>query len=310
MRIRLKTCLLIFPLIAGLWRTECRADIPAAFADIGYGARPVGMGGAYVALASDPYALLFNPACLPDVRGWQVSTMYAKQFGIIPYTLASMAGGLGSRHGAGITVLTSGDEVLRETTILAAYGWKSGNPGNPLHHFALGLTLKARMSSFGNNADGGELRIRGSASGYGLDLGMCWKIDPRWTFGLLLRDAWNRMNYVNQTLAKRYGESVPAALILGTAYTPRSNLVFVLDVDKGLYRDVQDKFSTGMEWMLFKTLFFRTGLSQSLEGDPNRKLNFGLGLQHFRKNLGVRFDFAYQLHFLANTPRVSISLWL
>jgi hypothetical protein len=296
-------------LVLAIAAEQSHADIPAAFADIGYGARPLGMGGAYAALASDPYALFFNPACLPDVRGWQISTMYAKQFGIIPYTLGSAARGWGNRRGLGLAVLSSGDEVLRETEVLAAFGFKLAGSEGLLHDFALGITLKARMSTFGDNSDGGEMRIRGSASGYGLDLGLRWKTAPAWTFGLLLRDAANRLNYTNETRGKRYGESVPAALILGTAYMPRSNLVFALDAEKALAGDGRDRLMTGMEWRLFKALFLRAGFSQSLGDDTNRKWNFGLGLQHFRKDFGIRFDFAYQLHFLANTPRVSISLW-
>ncbi len=296
-------------LVAGSGCVELRAEVPAAFADIGFGARPLGMGGAYTALASDPYGVLFNPACLPDAQGWQVSTMYARQFGIIPYTLAAAARDIGGRFGAGAAFLTSGDEALRENTVLAAFGMKLGKPGSPLGRLSLGLTVKWRSASFGDNSDGGEMRIRGGAEGFGLDAGLRWKIASTWTAGILVRDAWNRVDYDNRTRGKTYGESVPTDLVLGSAYMPRANLVFVLDVDKSLYSDVQDKFMAGLEWCLFKMLFFRTGVSQSFEGDPNRKVNCGIGLQHFRKGFGIRFDFAYQFHFLANTPRVSTSLW-
>jgi len=295
--------------IAGFGVVESRAEIPAAFADIGFGARPLGMGGAYTALASDPYGVLFNPACLPDARGWQISTMYARQFGIIPYALAAAARNIGGRFGAGAAFLNSGDEVLRENTVLASFGMKLGDSGTSLSRLSLGLTVKWRSASFGGNADGGEMRIRGGAEGFGLDVGLRWKIASTWTAGILVRDAWNRVDYDNRTRGKTYSESVPAGLVVGSAYMPRTNLVFALDVDKALYPDVQDRFMAGLEWRLFKMLLFRTGVSQSLGGDSNRKLNCGIGIQHFRGGVGVRFDFDYQFHFLANTPRVSASLW-
>jgi hypothetical protein len=295
--------------VAVLLPVSARGDITAAFVDIGYGARPMGMGGAYVALASDPYGVLWNPACLSYVRGWQVSTMYAKQFGLIPYALVTAATGLNGGQGVGVAGLTSGDEVLRETTALLAYGRRLSFLGPAYEHLALGMALKIRMSSFGNNEDGGELRSRGSATGYGVDLGARWKFAPKWTLGVLVRDVLNQVTYNNETRNDTYGESVPATMIVGTAFLARPNLVFVLDWDKALYGDVSDKLRVGCEWMLFNTIFLRGGWGQSLDAEQNRRINCGFGLQYFRKGFGVRFDFAYQLYFLANTPRVSVSCW-
>lgn len=296
----------IFLIVLGIITFEARGDVPAAFADIGYGARPMGMGGAYVALASDAYAVLWNPAGLPFVRGWQVSTMYTKQYGIVPYTLATGAKGLGGDQGMGIAVLSSGDAVWRETTALIAYGIELSVLGPNL---ALGLSIKLRTVSFGNNSDGGEDQIRGSATGYGLDLGLRWKFAPKWTLGVLFRDALNQVTYNNETREEKYGEAVPAGLIMGTAFLAKPNLVFVLDWDKALYHDVKDKVLVGVEWRVFRIIFLRGGWSQTIDIDPNRKFNWGLGLQYFKKKFGVRFDFSYQYHFLASTPRVSTSFW-
>jgi hypothetical protein len=278
-----------------------RAEIPSAFVDIGYGARPMGMGGAYVAVASDPTAVFWNPAGL--------TAMYAKQFNLIPYMLASGAVCLNDRHGLGLGLLTSGDDALRESTALLSYATELAPYLKSLSNVSFGLTLKIRQSSFGNNADGGVNQVTGSAMGYGIDLGLRWKIHPRWTTGLLIRDAINSVTYHNETRKTSYGESVPAALIFGSAYLARSNLIFALDWDKALYQDMKDKVSTGCEWMLFQLVFVRAGWSQNVSGTANRKLNWGLGLQYFKKDFGVRFDFAYQTHFLATTPRVSTSIW-
>lgn len=285
------------------------ADIPAAFVDIGYGARPLGMGGAYVALASDPYAVFWNPACLVSVQGWQVSTMYAKQFGLIPYTLAAVAHGLTEHSGVGLGVLTSGDEMLRESACYVSYARRLGMLGPAGARLAAGLTLKVRWASFGNNADGGEQRVQGTAVGYGLDLGLRWKPAPRWALGMLLRDPVNLLQYRNDTRRTSYGESVPAGLVVGAAYLVRPNVVLALDLAKSLYVDVKDRISLGGEWLLFKALYLRGGWSQNLDPVANGKANFGVGLQYFRDTWGARFDFAYQLHFLAHTPRVSVSVW-
>ncbi len=47
-----------------------------AFLKLGVGARPMGLGGAYVALADDPTAVHWNPAGLAAVQGTQVTAMH------------------------------------------------------------------------------------------------------------------------------------------------------------------------------------------------------------------------------------------
>ncbi len=235
--------------------------------------------------------------------------MYAKQFGLIPYALAAVAGGLTTRSGMGLGCLTSGDDMLRESACYVSYARRLDVIGRTGERIAVGLTLKVRWASFGNNADGGEQRVQGTAVGYGLDLGLRWKPAARWALGLLLRDPLNRLRYKNDTRRVAYGESIPAGLVVGAAYLVRTNVVLALDLDKALYTDLKDRVSCGGEWLLFKVLCLRAGWSQNLDPVANGKAHCGIGLQHFREAFGVRFDFAYQLHFLAHTPRVSVSLW-
>src|SRR5476649_1335624 len=52
----------------------------AAFQDTGWGARPVGMGGAFTAIADDSNAPLYNPAGLVQVERDEASAMYADLF--------------------------------------------------------------------------------------------------------------------------------------------------------------------------------------------------------------------------------------
>ncbi len=305
---RKKHFIIFLLLLLGLNQSS-KADIPAAFADIGYGARPVGMGGAYVALASDAYAPIWNPACLPYALGWQVSTMYAKQFGIVPYLLGTATKSVNGEWGAGFAFLSSGDDVLRENTFYFSGGMRLHRLHPMLKQLSAGLTFKFRTSSFGNNADGGVDRIQGSASGYAIDLGLRYKVSQRWTMGALFRDCMNSMNYNNETLDSKYDESVPSTMLLGVAYLAHENVIFTLDWDVAQYGDVKDKVLMGGEWKIFNMIYLRGGVSQNMDIDPYRKINFGAGVQYFTKSMGFRFDFAYQSYFLATTPRVSTSIW-
>lgn len=231
-----------------------RADIPAAFADVGYGARPMGIGGAYVALASDPYAVFCNPACLVMVRGWQVSTMYARQVGLIPYALAAVATGLAGQSGLGAGFLTSGDDMWRESAAYASYAHSLTFLDEAGRALSAGLTLKVRWSSLRNNVNGGAERVQVAAVGYGLDFGLRWKPAPRWALGLPVRDPLNGLRYENRTRRVSCGESVPAALLVGAAYLAHANVILALDLAKSLYADLKDRISLGGELLLFKLL--------------------------------------------------------
>ena len=73
-----------------------------AFLKLGIGARPMGMGSAYVALADDPTALYWNPAGLGSVEGPQVTVMhnewiqdFRQEFAGVSRPFGATAAGLG-----------------------------------------------------------------------------------------------------------------------------------------------------------------------------------------------------------------------
>src|SRR5438045_1286820 len=66
----------------------------AAFLDTGWGARPVGMGGAFTAIADDSNAPLYNPAGLVQIQWNEVSAMYSRLFsGLTLYSGNATTGG-------------------------------------------------------------------------------------------------------------------------------------------------------------------------------------------------------------------------
>ncbi len=95
----------------------------AEFLKIGVGARALGMGEAYVAVADDPSAAYWNPAGLVFVQNREVQAMHAEQFGqIVNHDYLSYAHPLepGSAAGPaiGLTLVRSGIDdipVLSDT---------------------------------------------------------------------------------------------------------------------------------------------------------------------------------------------------
>ncbi|MCI2428325.1 hypothetical protein LM595_01970, partial [Candidatus Acetothermia bacterium] len=66
------------------------ADVAAIF-QIGSGARPLGMGGAFIALADDENALFYNPAGLGFNRTIGITSLAAHQFGAASLTAIGVA---------------------------------------------------------------------------------------------------------------------------------------------------------------------------------------------------------------------------
>ncbi|MFQ5708579.1 MAG: hypothetical protein ACE5HO_14075 [bacterium] len=76
-----------------------------SFLEIGVGARPLGMGGAYVAVANDGTAFYWNPAGLALVEKPEITFMYSTNFGGITDPLANY-------NHAGFALPLPGDATL------------------------------------------------------------------------------------------------------------------------------------------------------------------------------------------------------
>lgn len=287
------------------------ADIPAAFVDIGYGARPMGMGGAFVALANDANSVLWNPAGLARLRHTNATFMWTKQFNLIPYYFLSLGRPITSSFAMGGGFISSGNDVLRESTAYLSLAYNgSKKKSSPWKNLQIGINVKFRNSSFGNNSDGGENQIKGDAFGMGFDLGMQWKVTPRFFTGFLLRDFFSPVSYHNTTLGTKYSESVPPALIFGSAVSAIRNLLLTMDWEKSLYKDYHDKLRAGMEYRILNIFVLRGGINQPVSADESRKYTLGLGMLYTKKGaLMLSFDFAYEFYFLSNTPRISTTIW-
>jgi len=74
------TWLLVLAPAAGVAAAEDPVGTAALF-DVGMGARALGMGGAFVAVADDANAIYYNPAGLALIDGHDVTSMYSTLLG-------------------------------------------------------------------------------------------------------------------------------------------------------------------------------------------------------------------------------------
>ena len=117
----------------------------ATFNSIGIGARPLGLGGAFVALADDSNAADYNAAGLGYINEIHLGATHAQRFsGLITYNNISgvIPFGRAGSLGASLGVLGEDSEIYREQTLRLSYG-------NALFkQLAIGANLKLFGISF------------------------------------------------------------------------------------------------------------------------------------------------------------------
>ncbi len=279
------------------------SGIPAAFVDIGFGARPLGLSGAYTAVGNDVQCLLWNPAGLGGVGYIQGTFSTTRQLGIIPYQMAAAAFRFGPNFVHSEGIILSGNDALREFTFLVGMSyekrWVNGS------WVRGGITLSYRNASFGKNAAAGTGAVTGSAFGSSADLGVQYSPAPHYVLAAVLKNVVNYLQW-NSSASGKYTEGTPRRLILGLGALDFKQFNFDLDFEKALYRDVSDQFSFGVERPLFRYFFLRGGFSRGLVPHEFLKTALGGGLHYgFSNGVTLFLDAAYVFQDLNNNFRLS-----
>lgn len=300
------------------------SNVRASFVDIGFGARPVAMGNAFVGLADDINSVFWNPAGLATLPGYNVAFTHTKQLQLIDYHyFAGNVPIIANRMGAGLAIISSGDDLMREITIQAGYGVR-------IKRLSIGFAAKLRNSSFGNNnfneddfpvfdpseIEQGRLdRVRGNANGFGLDVGLLYKVSTPVSIGISVKDAlamltWDSQNDNPENPAKGvYNEDLPYEVAVGFSYKPNQNLVLVADWLPSMYSDVDNFLRIGTEARFFSFLLIRAGTQQAINVYDDEKYMFGSGFSYpIRSDLTLFIDYTYMIEEIAQTHRFSIAL--
>ncbi len=284
---------------------------------LGAGARPLGFGGAYVALASDPSSVYYNPAGLAQVTGTQLLFLHSETFGSLinqdfvayshPMNFGDRPGALGIglyRLGGGGILLTgwnadSSRLVVRSEESHYDYLLQLGGGYKVNERWRAGGSAKVILRSLAGN----------SAWGLGLDLGAQYDVFPTLTLGLTAADITSSfISYDNGTK-----ESILPSVKLGGVYSYRHQWFTARVVADGEFlfegRDKAAQMSLGTasldtHWggeLAYENLvFFRAG------SDIGRlTLGVGVGFNRFR------LDAAFMDHKdLDNTYRLSLNIAL
>ncbi|MBI4345577.1 MAG: PorV/PorQ family protein [Elusimicrobia bacterium] len=253
---------------------------PFDFLFLDAGARPVAMGGAATAIASDSEALLYNPAALGRGNRFETTFMHNQYANPITQEYLGFASPTG--WGAQLNYLsfgrvtrttianpdgTGGSFGISDLALGAGYGREVG-PG-----LRLGAAGKFLRESIDNV----------SAHGYAADLGALLSVrgDHRWTFGAALQNVGPTVRFVG---AK---ESLPWTVRFGAACELQAlGAPTVLALDLAKERSEGAVVSLGAETWLAPAFALRAGYSGRNDAGPG--LTAGVGWR--RKD--VQFDYA------------------
>ncbi|MFA5833584.1 MAG: hypothetical protein WDA22_08915 [Bacteroidota bacterium] len=322
---RSTSILILLSICGSLLTAQQLSSIPASFVDIGFGARPAALGGAFTALANDANSTLWNPAGMASARNSQSSFSTTKQLGLLTYNSFSTIIPLTrSRQAFGLAVISSGDKSLQEITVQMSYARSFGEK------LRIGVSGKYRNASFGNNAfnsdtyilfeqdeisEGQMNQIQGSASGFGVDVGLQYSLSSKIQFGVMAKDVyaplqWNSVSHNTTKKAKgKYDEPIPTELSIGTSLKMFENVVVTSDYHPALSGSGTNALNSGMEIVLLQMISLRGGIRQPFNNDADAKYTAGLGINYsFGKNFCVLLDYSMIREFLADTQTLSVGM--
>lgn len=253
------------------------------------GARPLGMGGAYVAVADDGNTLNWNPAGMPGLRRHEILTSYSNLFG-----LNIINGQLGYIFpvqdkfavGAGWNYLGFNDGELGYSS--HKFNFSAGI--QPLKFLAVGAAVKYIANDL--SLDGTS---HGNSRGLGLDLGLLFTPGQTLRFGLVAYDlTGTSVTYDNNSAETVLHQKISA----GAAWSPVEGLTVAADLD--------DRWHVGAEYWLSSTLGIRGGLERNRDLTVDEvPLIPALGFSIRYKSLKIDYGFESN-PYLFPTHRISI----
>ncbi len=295
----------------------------ATFNDIGVGARPLGLGGAFVALADDSNAASYNAAGLGYIDAIQIGATRAQRFnGLITYNSVSGIipfGRIGSL-GASLGILAEDSEIYQEQVIRISYG-------NALFkQLAIGANLKL----FGTSFDGANEFVlenpyfaQTSSSAVSFDLGVITKPFQSLSLGASVEN----LLPADMSISDTHTDVVPLNIRAGLVYrlasiaemsaqgeTVSNLLKESLGTVEIASRNGEIYIRTGIEIWLNKAIAIRGGYGAKNGASTATTLNFGGSAKIPISNTNLQLDYGIQLlsgDFQNNTTqRFSLNLIL
>lgn len=290
----LTTLLILFPLTAS-----------ANFEDMGSSARPLGMGNAFSALATDVNALYYNPAGLGYLTTAEATSSYTRYLmGLADDS--SLGGGylalaipMTDNSAAGIAYNNFNlAGFYQEHTLSLGYGLRV------MKNLSVGLTVKGLMATIGQDAytaiDPLFQQFGYTTTNIAFDLGFIFQPFP------FYRVAFTLMNINQPNMALQGEDRVPMIAKLGLAYRSYG-LDVVSDVAYQTNTNDLDLYFGAEKWFAGRTFAMRAGLGLGSREDRDASI----GASYRADQVQIDYAFVYPLTGLtrtAGTHRMALSI--
>lgn len=291
----LTLCLPAASATAANFSAAARGTTTAEFLSLGVGARAVGMGQAYGAVADEATALYWNPAALTRVPGRSATLMHATYLDSSYFDYGAYAQSLGKRgaFGAGFQYFSAGKITQTDATgtdigsftpydlaVSAGYAYKLQDIEfmPDFNGFALGMSVKLIQS-----------RILATAQTAAVDVGL---LTPAYWDGRL-RASLTATNLGGQMKFEQIAEPLPATGRLGSALKLTPAWLLSADAvfprNDGIFAALGTEYALASAgpWRLSGRAGYNTKTATGITGLTGVALGFGIG-----KNK-TSFDYAF-----------------
>ena len=218
----------------------------------GVGARPLGMGGAFTAVADNADANFYNPAGLSQITKNEITTSQTKlstdtDHYYISYVRPAFGGAIGIswiQIGLGTITQTSSEvNSNNEVQTISVFSYFSNayllSYGKELNnHISAGLTAKYLTSDMFQIAGG-------QAYGYSLSPGIMIRLRKGLQAGVKIDELINQQSWGTGT-----AEKVPPVARIGLAYKAVNPGLFAIDLSQILKSGYSTAVSLGYEWAM------------------------------------------------------------
>ncbi|MBI4397197.1 MAG: PorV/PorQ family protein [Elusimicrobia bacterium] len=272
----------------------------ASFLKIGAGARALGMGSAFTAVADDATAIYWNPGGLARMEGPQASAMHTEwitdiRFDHLAYAQPTRVGTIAGS----VAYLSQGSLEKRGENREKRGTFQAQDVAFTLS-LARPLTFR---SSYGLNVKWIEQRIdNASASGIAFDAGWIRKTGNNVNLGLSIQNLGPGLRLIDDTYR------LPFSVTGGFQYQFFDGISLGADFRRYVY-ERRNTISLGTEYWLMNRVALRAGYNEVQGGTTSRLgqwtgIHMGLGL----KTMNTQMDYALTPSAeFGNTHRLSFS---
>lgn len=311
------------------------------FLSLGVGARPLGMGGSFVAIADDATAAYWNPAGLGGLDRTEITFMHAGIFGLDSYDFLNYVQPLGGSGAFGLSWIRLGIDDIPITELQLSGEMSASNRPRIVgemqdteNAFVLSYGRRFRVdipwsggdtsgSSKGTDIQvGGNLKflynsVSGAgrnAIGFGGDVGLVWKVSfisgkdyaraSDLSLGVVVQDFSKTRIFWNTTSSPSHTDVISPNVKVGACYSRQLSSLsseVLLSIDADTRYGLEMHY--GVEYILGKVLSLRAGVQ-----DKDLTAGVGLNVAFARGESAISFlvDYAFLSHELGNTHRISL----